>query len=188
MSTVTITTENGKTSVHSPYHPDWPSQARDLGGKWRGGAWVFDARDETRVRELARAVYGTDGSPDEDTVTVRLPAPHLTGEANRPVAWWAFGREIAARFSRDERVRLGDGVVIVSGGFERGGGSVKYPSLNPKDGTVVEVRDVPRALVAGEEDAEIVEEAGTSPDREALTAERAKLVARIAEIDAQLNA
>lgn len=181
---ITITTENGKTVLASPYHPDLPAQARKLGGRFNraSSTWVFDARDEARVRDLARAVYGTDGETAVELVTVRLDMNRLYGE---PDLWFA-GRRIARRPARDSAVRLGDGVIVVEGGFASSGGSMKYPSLAAKDGTVLEVRDLPRTAVEAEDSdgVEIVGEQG--PDVDALLAERERLLARLAEIDAQL--
>ena len=186
MSTVTITTENGKTTVRAPYHPGWPKEARNLGGRWAGGAWVFDARDELRVRALADEVYGTDGGPGaEDTVTVRIPVGDVRGErGGQPATRYRYGRKSATRGGRDEERRLGDGVLLVSGGFEDSAGSHNYLQLGPLDGTFVEVRDLPRS-VAVQHDLEIVGDGG--PDHEALRAERERLHARLAEIDAVLG-
>lgn len=58
-----------------------------------------------------------------------------------------MGRNVAHRANRDWRVQLGDGVVVVSGGFPPRGGSSKHPGLDPLDETVLEVRDVPKPLV-----------------------------------------
>jgi hypothetical protein len=186
MSAVTVTTADGRTTVHSPYHPGWPSQARALGGRWSGGAWVFDSRDEERVRALAREVYGTDGSPDPGgTVSVRIQVCDVQGErGGHPARLYEFGRLIATRFGRDEEPRLADGVVLIEGGFGRSAGSHNYIRLGPEEGTVVEVRDVPRT-VAVDHGLEIAAEDG--PDHDALRAERARLVARIAEIDTILG-
>lgn len=183
MSTVTVTTADGKTSVSSPYHPDWPSEARALGGRWGGGVWVFDSRDEERVRALAREIYGTDGSPDPGgTVSVRIDVDNVQGErGGQPARLYEFGRLIATRFGRDEEPRLADGVILIEGGFEDSAGSHNYIQLGPLDGAVVEVRDVPRT-VAVDRGLEIVSEDG--PDHEVLRVERERLVARIAEIDA----
>ncbi|MER5973310.1 hypothetical protein ABT112_26890 [Streptomyces sp. NPDC002055] len=187
MSTVTITTAGGKTTVRSPYDPNWPSSARALGGRWSGGVWVFDSRDEERVRELAREVYGTDGTPDAGgTVTVRISVEDVRGErGGRPATLFRHGRQIATRFGRDEKPRLGDGVVLISGGFQSSAGSHNYLELGPLDDTVVEVRDVPRS-VAVDHELQIVGEEGR-PDHEALRAERERLAARITEIDAILG-
>ncbi|MBF6333586.1 hypothetical protein [Nocardia transvalensis] len=187
MNTVTVTTDSGKTTVQAPYHPNWPSKARALGGEWSGSAWVFDSRDEDRVRQLARAVYGTDGTTDPaGTVTVRIEVLDVRGErGGKPATLWQFGHKIATRFGRDEEPRLGNGVVLVTGGFKRSAGSHNYIELGPLPNTYVEVRDVPRT-VALDHELHIVDEADDL-DREALRAEQQRLVARLAEIDAILG-
>ena len=185
---VSITVDGGKLTVRSPFHPDWPPAARDLGGDWRGGVWVFDARDKARVRELAREVYGSDGSPDPaGTVTVRIPVDDVSGErGGRPATLYRLGRLIASRYGRDDKPRLGEGVVLVSGGWLGSAGSHNYIQLGPQEGTIVEVRGVPRIRLSGESDVEIVS-ADQEPDEAALRAERERLVARISEIDAVLG-
>ena len=55
---------------------------------------------------------------------------------------------LCERRGRDERVKLGDGVVIVEGSFAGSGGSRANPKLITDDRAVVlEVRDVPECLV-----------------------------------------
>lgn len=186
MSTVTIETADGTTTVRSPYHPDWPGKAHALGGKFRQGVWVFDARDEDRIRALARSIYGTDGTPEPGgTVSVRVEVSDARGDrGGRPASLYVAGRLIATRFHRDEQPRLGDGVVLLAGGFTASAGSHNYIELGPRDGTVVEIRDVPRAM-AVEHGLEIVD--NDEPDRDALLAERERLSARLAEIDAILG-
>lgn len=175
-----ISLDNGRIALQSPYHPDIPSRAKNIGGRWNSTRkqWTFDARDESAVRDLAREIYGTDGSQAADLVTIRVGVDR---DADSSDTWFAYGRQIAHRRGRDEQVRLGEGVVIVEGGFPRSGGSVKYPQLRAESGTVLEIRDVPRTLVVDGE--EIV---GETLDIEGLRAERERLAARIAEIDALL--
>ena len=84
--------------------------------------------------------------------------------------------------------------MVVSGSFPGRGGSVKNPALEPADGTVLEVRDLPRAVAA-----KMIAEVATAHrcpvtllddaalDRAVLTEERERLVARLAEIDAMLG-
>ncbi|MFL5997630.1 MAG: hypothetical protein ACJ736_25520 [Streptomyces sp.] len=126
----TVTTADGKTSISSPYHPDWPSAARALSGRWGEGVWVFDSRDEERVRALARKIYDTDGSPDPgSTVSVRIDVDNVQGErGGQPARLYEFGRLIATRFGRDEEPRLADSVILIEGGFEDSAGSHNYIS------------------------------------------------------------
>lgn len=145
----------GKIVVRSPYHPDFAPRAKKLGGKWDASQkqWMFDARDEAKVRELLVKIYGTDGSPlpRGQLLTIRAPAQvcdqrgYGSSSSSRTMSFWLAGREVAHASGRDSGARLGDGVVILSGGFSSGG-SVKNPSCTYKAGTVFELRDVPREL------------------------------------------
>lgn len=138
---VQITTNGTTTKLQSPYNPNLPAKAKLLGGKFNPSdkSWTFDSRDEQKVHELATAVYGTDGTQVQKLVSVQIKL-YQGGSAI-----WEFGRMIAERSSRDVKVRLGDGVILVSGSFKSSGGSAKYPEIGT-DGQVVIVRDVPEQL------------------------------------------
>lgn len=133
-------------SVQTPFHPDFPARAKKLGGRWDGSrkAWAFDQRDEATVRKLCVSIFGTDGSAETaaDVLTVRAPVKVCDNEGT---SLWLCGRKIASVLGRDSGARLGDGIVVVAGGFSSGG-SMKNPRITSRDGTVIEVRDVPRAL------------------------------------------
>ncbi len=182
---VTISKDASGVKVESPYDLKFVHAAKGLGGRWGGGVWTFDARDEEAVRRLAVEIYGTDGS-DAPPVTVRVPV----GQARYEREWRVAGMTLVMRPGRDMPVRFGPGVVVVEGGFASSGGSVKNPDINAKEGTVVEVRDVSpgvaRKIVAEAPGAVIVGQ--DAQLRDGLAAERARLVARIAEIDATLAA
>lgn len=185
--TVQIVTDNSTVTVHSPYDPAFPPAARKLGGVWKDGAWKFAHRDFDRVRELCRTIYGTDGAEPEGVgVTVRVP---LDGwDSHHADEFRLAGRRLLWRPSRDERVRYASRVVVVSGDFYGSGGSMRYPEVNAKPGTVIEVRDVPadvaQKMVDEYPTASIVD--GGEAFVAALLAERDRLTARIAEIDAAL--
>jgi hypothetical protein len=188
---VRIETVATTTYLITPYNPDLPRRAKAIGGRWDAGrkAWTFDTRDEQRVRDLARAIYGTDGSPadDGDLVTVRVRlADHEVTEQRRqqPVARFA-GRLIAERTGRDTPVRLAPGVVLVEGTLPASGGSMRYPLIEAGDDVIVEIRDLPRSALAVE-DEKSYEIVGETIDVEALLAERARLLARVEEIDTLL--
>lgn len=189
MTSIQITASAGSVTLTSPYDPACRNRAHDLGGKYTDGTWVFSARDEDRVRALAREIYGTDGSP-EPTVTVRINTAELNFRDHYEEIRLA-GRSLARRKARDSRVVLGDGVVVVEGQFPARGGSVKNPCLDyTGEGIVLEVRDVPAgaaALMAKQAGEAVTIVDADAPDREALTAERARLLARVAEIDALLS-
>lgn len=190
-------TNDGRVAAMTPYHPNFPARARALGGKFvdttsGGKAWAFDARDEERVRAICLDIYGTDGTPT-DTVTLRVTALADMYEAAGSI--YVAGRVLARAFGRDSGAKLGEGVVHLSGKMPNSGGSVRNWRTTVADGSVFEVRDVPRRaaleFIAEHADsckwhAEIVGEEPVDPKAE-LRAERDKLLARLAEIDAALG-
>lgn len=127
-------------------------------------------------------------------MTLRVPLPE--GDSRQEVV--VCGHQLVVRRSRDGDVRLGAGLVLVSGGFPSRGGSVANPRLETWEGTVLEVRDLPAGTAARivqevpgsvvvdqHAPADALERAGQdSPEQ--LRAERALLLARLAQIDAAL--
>lgn len=152
-----------KIKVESPFHPEFPKHAKNLGGRWNSSAraWYFDPRDEASVRDLCRDCFGTDGNGELETVDCRVT---LVGTQSDSV--WFAGREICRRAARDWDVKLGDGVVVVDGDFQSSGGSRKYPQVTfTGDSVTLEVRDVPANLAKreAEDDPENVEILGALP-------------------------
>lgn len=188
--TVEIQKVGDRVKTFTPYHPEFPGQAKKLGGRWDPGdkAWVFDGRDEDRVKELCREVYGTDGTAQEQ-VTLRVEFLE-THEEPRGAIFLA-GRQLARATGRDSGAKLGDGVVVLEGGFTSGG-SVKNWETVARQGTVVELRDVP--MVAAEKaqadsDKYIrvhIVDIGEF-NRDALKAEGRKLLDRLREIEGLLG-
>lgn len=186
MCRVEIEEVDGKLKVSSPYSPDLPKLARNLGGKWSGAAWVFDSRLKEDVAKVYRSVYGEWPGDEQDYVTVRATALIDTYEDKGGI--FLFGRCLARAYGRDSGARLGEGVILREGRFTSGG-SMKNWITKVLAGTVVEVMDVPRQSVdAGDYDpdiwkVEILEQAAPTIDREALEAEKERLLARITQID-----
>ncbi len=184
MGDVVVTVEEKWVTLKAPFNADLAPAARDIGGWWVASAkvWRFDLRDESRVRNLCREIYGSDGSPEEsgDVVTVQIQA-NLHSEDGKVMF---AGRRVAERKGRDDRVRLASGTVLVAGSFPGAGGSMRYPSIAAGDDVVLEIRDLPRSALRNERDYKIV---GESIDREVLVAERNRLTARLQEINALLG-
>lgn len=175
--------------VGSPYNPYLPSRAKKIGGKWNptGKCWSFDIRDEARVEELYRSIYGQwDSEVAADAVTVRVTVATDLSEWHSGIFF--AGRQVARATGRDSGARLGDGVVILQGGFGSGG-SVKNWTTRCSEGTVFEIKDIPLIKVEEERGCSnwsSIEVLG-DVDTAALEQERERLLARIAEIDAILN-
>lgn len=187
MSDIQITTEGANIYTTTPYNPDYTAAAKNIGGRWDATrrSWKFAAKNEQHVRDLLVSYYGTTGDDAAEMVTVKLDINKIWGNYLGGQIEFA-GRIVARRRYRDERVLLGDDVILISGGFDNRGGSVKNPRIDEiKASTVLEVSNVPRTHDDTSIDGVTIIE--TAPvDVDALQAERAKLAARIAEIDATL--
>jgi len=191
---IKIHTTTTTITVSSPYNSDFVTSARRLGGRFDETPknWVFDIRDEERVRDLCLACYGDNGRV-RDTVTLRVTWKEEGGASRRAIS--IHGRTIATAFGRDSGARTGEGIVTLAGGFDSGG-SMKNWSTRVNGGTIVLVRDFPRAVAL-----EIIEkqkpddnrECAIEPetpvvDRDALSKERDLLLTRLAEINTLLDA
>ncbi len=180
--------DNGKLLAYSPYNPDLPSAAKKLGGRWNATekAWTFDVRDEARVRELYRSIYGTDGTQAAgDLVTLKVRCVEEWDEWRGGL--FVCGRQVARATGRDSGAKLAEGVVILQGAV-RSGGSVKNWRTIADDGTVFEIRDVPRPAAEQDTPSEVVVEVVEQDSSfDALREEREQLMQRVAEIDAMLT-
>ena len=178
----------GTLRVESPYNQEFVKFARQTSGHWRSPAWVFDVREEDRVREACMAIYGCDGIKS-DLVSLRCewrkdefaPTASITLE----------GRPLFTASGRDSGARVAPGVVLVEG-VATSGGSKKNWETVVRAGTVAIVRDVPRALAESCVAASVdpnhswgfeIEPESTSGHTEVLKSERERLVARLVEID-----
>lgn len=182
---VSITTTDSQVRVRSPYNTWFAPAARKLGGNWVEPDWVFDRRDEDRVRALCLQLYGTDGFRS-DLCTVRVTYDADERELQGPLT--VNGRIVAQARGRDSGARLGEGVVLLSGSFTSGGSMKNWTTRAGSGGAVVLVRDFPRAAAEALAGSDVtIEPEAPLIDREALAAERERLVARLAEIDALLT-
>lgn len=141
---LTIKTTSTEVQLFAPYHPEMPSRAKSLGGKFRRSdqAWVFDPRDADHVREMALDIYGTDGSETalaDLRVTVSDEEPWVSRSRE---ALYVGAIQVARAYGRDSGGKLGDGVIQLEGRI-RSGGSMKNWDVRASEGSVFEVRDIP---------------------------------------------
>lgn len=181
---VRIEMSDGQVSAVSPYNDLLPSRAKRLGGRWKNGAWVFPAHVESEVRELYHFVYGTDG-----TTAVEMTAIDVVLDGDGAVRDHVSiaGIPIARVFGRDSGAKLAEGVALLKGRF-KSGGSRKNFHIEWTTGTTVRL-EVPLKLLGDiRDDSEVESVTVVSGDnaRQKLISEREALVARLAEIDAEL--
>lgn len=190
-----ITSTAKHISVVSPFHSAFIHEAKaNLAGRWQDGAWTFDIRNADAVRALVKKWFGyTEGC---DLVSLRVGFDE-DGAANCRGPVYRAGRVVASAHDRDGGARLGDGVILESGGVTSGGSTNNWQTV-VRPNTVVVIHDVPRAIAEKHADPEgdggyqgetyeiIVPAAAALSGRDALAAEREKLLARLAEIDTAL--
>lgn len=189
---ISLELEGSTLKASTPYNANFVSFAQSCGAKWSKPYWVFDARDRARVQEKCLAIFGSDGTTHAELVTLKVQWLMRHGEGTGPIIY--KGRTIAMATSRDSGARLGDGVVVLAGGFGSGG-SVKNWETTAQEGTEILLRDVPKvqadATLAAQEAKpdnyrirrfNLVEEAPVL-DLAALAQERERLLARVAELD-----
>lgn len=181
----------GKALVVSPYNPDFVARVKAMGGRWNPSerAWSVNSAALDDVRAAMMEIYGQTDEVSSDTVTAVVTFGQQQQELRN--AYRLFGRIVASAFGRDSGAHVGDGVSFVSGAPESGGSSKNWATVIPA-GCVVKMYDVPRWIVERDLDnlpdgVAVQVEQPASAGREALMAERARLMARIAEIDAALG-
>ena len=181
-------TDFGMIAVSSPFNPDFVKGAKRLGGKWSGDtkAWLFDVRERGRVEDLLATCYGYSAAASGELATVRIVLDE--DNAGDKEVYFA-GRSICSRRYRDAPVKTADNVVVIDGEFPASAGAMRYPAVIRGSRTVtIEVRDVPVEALAAEKELRFERiDADTQAQREALIAERERLIARLAEIDEALN-
>lgn len=176
-----IVKEDGKIKVQSSYNAEFVKAAKMLHGRWSKPFWVFPEENEPEVKELLMRIYGENGD-EQERVEIIVDISEMNGKSID-----LDGMVLATRYSRDTAVRLADNVILIAGGFPESGGSAAHPRVNPDEGTKVRVKDVPMGLYERVKDMPCVELKDAAELHEAkLLAEKERLLARLAEIEAEL--
>lgn len=180
-------------NVFTAYNPDFVKQIKTIGGaRWDAAqkAWKVPANTVDDVRSIMQEVYGETDVPaaSNEKVNVRLTFEKQICEWRAPVT--IFGKTIASAFGRDSGARVGDGVSFVSGRPQSGGSMKNWETVIPV-GCVCVLHDVPKAMATQDNIPDGVsfeiEQRSEEAERNALLAERERLIRRIAEIDALLE-
>ena len=168
--------------LDTPYNPEFVSQIKNIGGaRWDSSRreWKIPAACVEQAREIMRRVFGECDLPDETRrVNVKLTfSESICGNTRESLI--IFGKQIARAYGRDSGAVVGGDVSFIDG--SRANYYARVPA-----GAVALLRNVPESIL--HEDLpdgvtyEIMPEEA-APNREALLAEKARLTARLAEID-----
>ena len=183
-----IKINDGKASVFTPYNTEFISRVKLLGGRWNPSAkcWTVNENAVDDVRAAMRAVYGQDDQPVSETVDVILRFEDEVSVWHDSVT--ILGRTIASAMGRDSGARVGEDVMFLEGKPISGGSVKNWHTIVPA-GCVVKLPNLPKTALSECElpDDVTMEIIGQDIDRDALAAEKARLLGRLAEINALLG-
>lgn len=185
-----ITVKEGKAYVETPYNKEFVSKIKQIGGaRWNASSrcWMVPEAEVDTVRTYMREVFGETDLPDDaERVTVEVTFLEETADWDGEIA--LFGRQICRAFGRDSGARVGEGVTLIDGKIGSGGSRANW-TVWIGEGAKFRIRNLPRKALSIESPYKVevreVQQGGI--DREALIAERDKLQARLAEIEALLS-
>ena len=193
MCNIKVTIKDGRASVFTPFNRDFVAAIRNVGGRrWDADdkCWTVPEESLPQVRQIMMDVYGETDLPDTcGSVTVKVTFKEEYSSRCDDVIF--FKKVISSARGRDSGARPGDDVTFLEGEPTSGGSCKNWESVVPA-GCVVLLRHVPKAVWEQDKDseyytAEIVDE-GKDVKRKELEEEKARLLARIAEIDKELAA
>lgn len=194
---MTIVIKHGKAYVYTPYSPEFVRRIKNIGGaRWTADerCWIIPADAVETCREIMMDVFGECDIPYAGKrLRVRVTVLKQIAEERAPVSY--FGKNLASASGRDSGARVGEGVTVISGKVRSGGSRNRWETII-EEGTVMVIGGIPQALYERDRDAkdrwgaklfltEVIEDAPI--DRDALKAEREKLMERVAEIDRLLG-
>lgn len=189
MCNIKVTIKDGRASVFTPFNRDFVAAIKsNIGGrKWDADnkCWTVPEESLPQVRQIMMDVYGETDLPDAGgSVTVKLTIKEDLSEYCDGVI--RFKKVLALARDRDSGARAGEDVTYLEGKPTSGGSRANWKSIVP-EGCVILLRHVPLTVWEQDKDseyytAEIVDE-GKDVKRKELEEEKARLLARIAEID-----
>lgn len=184
MKNIEMKKENGIISVTSPFDRGFIGEVKTIGGKWNAGqkTWDVPEENEEMLKELLTRCYGW-ADDDAEIITIE----YCTDDFYDDVISIGSIKMVDRRF-RDGDVSYYNDTIVLSGGFPSSGGSAKHPAAEPKDGTILRSKISRKAFdQLSEEEQKKITIVKEASKKERLEAEKAKLIARLAEIEKELE-
>lgn len=193
MTNINITINNGKANLYTPYNANFVAQIKHIGGaKWDSAnrCWTIPADMVDEAREIMVSVYGyCDEQDSAETVTVEINTTDSLWSAERE-SITMFGKTVAQAWGRDTGAKVGADVAIISGKVGSNGSAKNWVST-VEAGSKIILKNVSKAIYEKEIEATLakygkdctIKVIDQNIDREALKAEKEKLMARLAEIE-----
>jgi hypothetical protein len=142
-------TLNGKISVKVPYRANskFYGAAMKAGARWdkEGKCYIFDKRSEPIARKLLMDVYGMDGTFCE-LINIKITAKRRIVSL---ISLELLTREIVKTNGQNKDARLGDGVDLLSGNYDKAVIDNKLRIVVEK-GTELIMYDMPKTVLNGD--------------------------------------
>lgn len=188
-NTLKIIRKGENVLVFTPYNEGFVAQMRNLKGFWdyEQQCWWLNAGKIPAIRSAMRDHFGADDTGDTETTTVWLTFRESKGSFRSD--YCLLGKVLCHATSRNGGGTPGEDVYYLSGKPESGGSIKNWSSIVPA-GSVIRLSNVPWALLDSLDlppDIDIEYHGNDPVDKEALLEERARLTARIEEIDKLLT-
>lgn len=173
-------------AVSAEYNKNFIRKVKGLKGKWNPDekTWDVPLEYEEQLYRLLKDVYGYLPSDQTDMTTIQINAADFEDSDDGKIKLGSM--VLVWRPGRDSYVRLSDNVAILKGEFAARGGSAKYPMVNAGNGVILQVKNVPKALLKSIPDEKYTVEMSTI-NKELLLEEKQKLMDRLEEIELLLK-
>lgn len=191
IKTVTTIIDGNLIKVKSPFSSFFVTRAKQIQGEWKKPYWIFPLKNKEYVINALLDIYGDCNELSDK----EIPCVDVILDMDK-YPWGHYIKidkfVVAERPARNADVILSPKALVIKGGFEESGGSVKNPCIDVLDGTIIKVENIP--LVVAERaknlDGITIKEINhdeNKNNKESLLEERERLVKRLEEIDTLLN-
>lgn len=183
--TIKVEIKDNRIFVNSPYNAAFIGKAKEIGGRWDAPSksWTFEESNKNLVNDALIDFYGEGINGKAETIKVDYQASKFEDVYKGNIS---IGNLVTVtRRYRDRPVTITPGTIVIEGSFETSGGSSKSPRPDA-DTDVILRTELPLTVYNSLSD-KVKEKLTVQSDRADLEAEKARLLARLAEIDALLK-
>jgi len=152
MNQIRIESTESGLNLLFPYHEEAKNRIKNIGGRWNGydKCWTVKPEMEQEARQILIDAFGTDGTVEVKTLTVKVVAKRDVWEYGEPVT--CCGKVLARAWGRDSGAKVGDDVALLGDGITSGGSRKNWKTIVHKGATFKLVNVLPARLDEYDED------------------------------------
>ena len=192
MGKVKVVVKEEYAELYTPYSKLFVTEIKSIGGaKWKAekSCWTIPTDALDIAKEIMMRIYGEDGDKKQPTLTVRITLEKAQyGEYCG--SYTLLGKTVARALGRDSGAKIGEDVIFEVGKPTSGGSAKNWYAVVPM-GSIIRLSNVSITLweefQAQDHEGIIAEVVADKIDKQALEAEKEKLLKRLAEIEKLLS-